>query len=358
MKTFAWFIPLRNLDDFFYSYPKGKNYFDKKMKVEELKGVLLKLPPYVYLKIKNTISVGKISIEGYVIILPLLPTQIVVDKMNILNKLESAFKISKELGVNIISLGGLLGLYGQEAVEIARGMSMHVTTGLNYTAAIVTEAIKKAAVFKRLELNNAKITLLGLDTPLGDICLKILNKHDPTFIFVENIDKKFNEIDNSISNVNFKIEKKLGDALKKSEIVLITTGSLSVDIDPADLNAHTIVCDAIHPFLNAKKIFKMRNDVLAFEGTRVAQYSFLNRKSSRKWSRIFSGDDIYSCIGEAMILAFEDRFENYSLSGKKTSVERVAEIYNLGIRHGFQVANFMCSKKIYSENELKRILLE
>lgn len=356
MNKFAWFISLRSLDDVIHYFKKDKYRLNKKIIHDDFKNLLLEAPPFTFLKIKNVKSPEGKEIEGYVIIVPLLPTQVVVEKENVLIKLKSAIKISKELGVSFISLGGLLALYGQGAVDIAKESEVYVTTAKNYTAAIVTSAIEKAASLKNLRLNNAKVTILGIDTPLGAVCLKILNKYSPRFIFVENIDKKVNEITRKTGRINFEIEKNLKAALEKSDIVLISTSDLTADINPHDLNSHSIVCDAIPPFLNARKIFQIRNDILVFEGTRVGHYSFSVGKRNKKWNMVFSGKDIFACIGEAMILAFEDKFENYSIGNNNISVNRAEDIYRLGIKHGFHVADFRCSEKVFNKNQLQIML--
>ena len=47
----------------------------------------------------------------------------------------------------------------------------------------------------------------------------------------------------------------------------------------------------------------------------------------------------YACMAETMILALENRYENFSL-GRELSLERVREIARLAAKHGFKLAGF------------------
>ena len=60
---------------------------------------------------------------------------------------------------------------------------------------------------------------------------------------------------------------------------------------------------------------------------------------------------IHGCILEAMVLAFENKWENYSAGKGHICEEKMEEIYQLGLRHGITLAPFYNASGIW-QNKL------
>jgi hypothetical protein len=61
----------------------------------------------------------------------------------------------------------------------------------------------------------------------------------------------------------------------------------------------------------------------------------------------------YACMSETMMLALDDRVENFTL-GKDVSVEQVDEITRIANKHGFGIAGFRSFEKAVDDEAIKR----
>jgi predicted amino acid dehydrogenase len=62
----------------------------------------------------------------------------------------------------------------------------------------------------------------------------------------------------------------------------------------------------------------------------------------------------YACMAETMILALENRAENFSL-GRELTVEQVQEIGALGHKHGFKLAGWRSFERALSPSDLENV---
>jgi len=65
-------------------------------------------------------------------------------------------------------------------------------------------------------------------------------------------------------------------------------------------------------------------------------------------------DLTYGCLAETMTLAFEGRYEDYSI-GKNLSIERVQEIDALATKHGFELAALRSFEHKLEETLLQKV---
>ena len=62
----------------------------------------------------------------------------------------------------------------------------------------------------------------------------------------------------------------------------------------------------------------------------------------------------YACMAETMILALEEKYEDYSI-GKELSLEKVIEISQLAKKHGFKLAGFRSFERVIGDEYFKAI---
>ena len=55
----------------------------------------------------------------------------------------------------------------------------------------------------------------------------------------------------------------------------------------------------------------------------------------------------HGCILEAMVLAFENRFETYSSGKGNITIDKMEEIYSLSLKHGINIAPFYNAKGLW-----------
>jgi predicted amino acid dehydrogenase len=62
----------------------------------------------------------------------------------------------------------------------------------------------------------------------------------------------------------------------------------------------------------------------------------------------------YPCIAEAMILALERKYVNYSV-GRDANAIRIREILRWGARHGFEIASLTSREKVITNEDIIKI---
>jgi hypothetical protein len=62
----------------------------------------------------------------------------------------------------------------------------------------------------------------------------------------------------------------------------------------------------------------------------------------------------YACLAETVVLALEGRYETFTV-GRNIEWEKVKEIYQLGLKHGMQLATISGVNGVYSDEDIARI---
>jgi predicted amino acid dehydrogenase len=140
-------------------------------------------------------------------------------------------------------------------------------------------------------------------------------------------------------------------AIREADIIVTVTSDLGAIIQPHHLQPGAVVLDVARPRDVSRKVIEERDDVLVIEGGMVAvpgadldfgfDFGFPPRMA-------------YACMAEAMILALESRYENYSL-GRDLSIKQVQEIEALGAKHGFMLGGFRSFERAVTEEEIERV---
>ena len=99
-----------------------------------------------------------------------------------------------------------------------------------------------------------------------------------------------------------------------------------------------------------QQVAQTRDDVLVIEGGVVevpgdVEFNF---------NFGFPPKTAYACMAETMILALENRFENYSL-GREMTVRQIDEISALAAKHGFKLAGFRSFERALDNEAIERI---
>jgi len=77
---------------------------------------------------------------------------------------------------------------------------------------------------------------------------------------------------------------------------------------------------------------------------------------SEQWYKVSpDGETVFGCLAEAMLLALEERIENYSIGRGNITPDRIYEMESLASIHGFELANFKYNGIAYSSEMIKRI---
>lgn len=330
---------------------------------EQVAKLIIRVFPSFKLTTVNGITseLGK-DIDAHLIICPLLPEHIIsLNRKVVLRKINKAIRIAKRAGAELVELSSFISLVENDWEDISSKLGIALTTGENFLAGSVLKQLSIAASMMDLPMGKSCLLVISPSNPIGSLCAKLLSQAVKKII----IFGKTNEVldDCKIwlkknSSVEFEHNKDLNDASRQADIILITTHSLTTDLNPLALKSGMILCDIGIPPLIAQEVSKKRNDILAFDG-RLIELPQCNFIENKHWRSLFpkKGLLVFARLAESLVLGFETILENYSLATHTLTPERAKEVFDLGERHGFKITPFRNKDIIMNVDEIKKSCL-
>lgn len=340
----------------FYSLSHVLMPFISNISNDVFENLYSKLPIHKFLEVKNIISLTNRRIDLLVIMCPLFPEQLLTMNQNVaLRKIIDSCNLAKRLGAKIIVLGGFTSIIGNEGDEVAKEIDIAVTSGNTYTAALAIQGISKAAELLDKKMNESTLAVIGATGDIGSICSRVLSKRVKNVILcARKIEESSDFIDDlkKKSKAKISIEKYADKAAGRADFILTATSATTTIIEPKNLMPKTIICDISIPPNIAREVAMERKDVFVFDGGK-AKLAFPQKIKNRKWHIFAPNNSVYGCLAEALILAFEKKFENFSIGRGNITEEKIDEISHLAKKHGISLADFSCAGRLYKEQEIK-----
>lgn len=344
----------------FIIHPLAIQDVTKKYKIAEkvppkiVARLIKRRPPFVMSEITGVTSKDGTEISGYFIAVPLLPWQILeLDEDYVIKKIAKGCKVAKKNGARIVGLGAFTALVGDGGRKIAERSEIAVTTGNTYTIATAIQGTLKAASMMDIDCPASTLAVVGATGSIGRVCSQILSKNFRETIIVGRDIRRLEKIRNEIkekNDSNVKISSDVKSSIKNADVVLTVTSAADVIIEPEDIKPGAVICDVARPRDVSPRVAEARNDVLVIDGGIVKIPGKVN------FNLDFGMPPGYAeaCMAETMILALEDKIENYTL-GKDISIEKVLEIEGLADKHGFELAGFRRFEKPVTDKEITSI---
>lgn len=363
MSGFAFIFHYSNVDDIINGlkeHRQGPRLLANCLKLVSprlVKWLAFLLPPYKWFEVSKS-SASSVATKGFVLVCPFFPEQVsIMGERAILNKLVKAGRTAERLGAQIIGLAGFCSIVGNEGEQLSKVLKVPVTSGNTYTAALVVEGIHKAAELMGVELSSTTMAVIGATGDIGSACARVFVKEVKRLHLAARNEPRLEEFGRSLrGKAAVAVKKYVKDAIRDADIILTATSAVTTLIEPDDVKSGAIVCDVAIPHNVAKHIVRSRNDVLAFEGG-LSKAPFSLKASDQRWLKWISpdGETIFGCLGETMLLSLESRWESFSIGRGNITPERISEISQLALRHGFSLADFRYDDKVFSEKEIRSI---
>ncbi len=333
--------------------------FVQRMPLLYLKNLIRKLPPFEFLNIKGIKSITGKTVDVVIVVCPLLPEHFVAMPQEVvINKILRGAQISQELGAKILSLGGFTSIFSNQGLDICNRLDMAITTGNSYTASLVIEAILKASNFMNIDLSKSSLTILGGTGDIGKACAQVLGRKVNLMNLIARDQDALADVRRELEKVcsaRINIGRLEDKYLENADIIICSTSSITTLIDSQELKRGALLCDVSLPPNVARNIKEKRKDVFAFEGG-YARLPFYNEIDNVVFKKYFIHENIFGCLAEAVILALEGDFVNYSLGRGNITIEKMNHINLLGKKHGIQLAPFFCSHQIFQDDDLRAFL--
>ncbi len=292
--------------------------------------------------------------EGWFVGCPLTTEQMLSLPVDyVLKKIIHTGKLAEKLGAKILGLGAMTSVVGDAGVTVAKNLNLAVTTGNSYTVATALEATRQAAALMNIDIQKARVAVIGATGSIGGVCARILARDANYLTLVARNVEKLELLAAKIRYETGLVSEITSDykrAVKNADVIVTVTSSADSIIEPEDLKTGAVVCDVARPRDVSKRVAEMRDDVLVIEGGVVEVPGDVNFNLNFGYPPGIA----LACMAETMILALERRFENFTL-GRELELDKVGEIERLAKKHGFKLAGLRSFEKLISKSKIEDI---
>lgn len=346
MRKFGFLIHPLSYDDVLRYEPKaaGKGH-------PLIRKILEWMPAYKVSDITGIRSATGEEIEGHFIAVPLMPDQFLdLPREGVMERIIRGANIAAELGCDIVGLGAFTSVVGDGGVTVSENCPIAVTTGNSYTIAAGIQSLLRGAAEMDIDLASAHATVIGATGSIGAACSHILGNQVARLTLAARNATRLKNLSHALQphvSAHCDFTADVRDAVRRADLVLTATSSVSDVVEPEDLRPGAVVCEVSLPHDVSRRIAVERPDVLVIEGGNV---------------RVPGDVDFHfdfglppkvalACMSETMILTLENRFENYSL-GRGINIHKVLEIEQLAAKHGFALAGMRAFDKAITPEQV------
>lgn len=295
------------------------------------------------------------SVNGCFILATFIPDMIEKDMWMVFSKVVRACKIAEKHGVGVVTLGGFTSIVAERlGQEIANHVDVAVTTGNTFTAAMVIEGIRKASGLLNLDTSSLKVTIVGSTGDIGSACARVLGDEVKQLTITGRTKPNLNRLRQELAK---KRKAKViattdNETAVKDADVIIAAASVSASILKVEwFKPGAMICDVGYP-KNVSYAPVTREDILIFSGG-------LAKSPTPIQFPIDTGlpgeNTIYGCFAEAIILALEKRYENFSFGRGNITPEKIEQIRLSGKKHGFEVSDFYWGDKLIDDSTIGKV---
>ena len=275
------------------------------------------------------------EIQGYFIVSPLLPEQLVeLDEELVLEKIITASYLARDLGAELLGLGGYASAVADKKPMLYKHLKTPVTSGTSLTAWSVIEALHRLAQAQKLNLKKSTLTINGATSSIGSLCARKLSASFAKIIICDKQKKKLEALAEDIRQlhpITVEIEENQHQAFKNADVIIAACSERDTNFGIEEVKEGVIILDAcLTRHITGKH--SHRQDITVVEGG-------LMKLPGHEHSHINMGlpkDLIYASMAETMLLTFEQRFTTCSL-GENINLDKLEPIADLAVRHGFEV---------------------
>jgi len=290
--------------------------------------------PFSILKIRKVRSSQGEEIESYFLILPFLPDEIKKSGEDwLLEKISQANEVAGKLDCQILGLGGYAAIIGDKISKVNK-LKLPVTTGSAFTAWSVFEAIYRLAKAKNIDLKKSHLAIIGATSAIGALCAKKLAGF-VSRISINAIDNtKLQQLEKAILNLGaaqVNVSLSVLKAIEDAEIIIFAEALTQPNLNLEGLRSGAVVCDVSVKGSIAERL-SLRSDITILDAGLIKMPYAAKFRLNTGLPR----DVIPASLAETILLTFENRFINYSL-GENINPDRMEEIANIAVQHGFEV---------------------
>lgn len=326
------------------------------MPSKEFIGSLFNLtPPFKLYDIPEFRSKAGAVTKGSFMVATFIPDMIDKDIWTVFSKVVKACRIAEKNGVGVVALGGFTSIVGERIGHaVSDEVDVAVTTGNTFTVAMVIDGVFKAVELLGRDISSLKAAVIGGTGDIGSACVRVLAEKALQVTITGRTKANLTKLKKELSGKSrAKILTSLDNeaAVKDADVVIAATSAVSSILNTDWFKPGSIICDVGYP-KNISYAPVTRDDILVFSGGLSRLPVPINLPIDLG---LPSPDVIYGCFAEAMILALEKRYENFSFGRGNIYPDKIEKIRQLGRKHGFVVSDFYWGGKLISEAGIEKV---
>jgi len=358
----------------FVIHPLSQEYFKKVKPIEllsrvsppllmdSLEKVMAYAPPFVYSKVEGIRSPTGVECEGWLISVGGTPREIMAHPPEFTyRRLLAAAEMARKLGAQIMGLGAFTKVVGDAGVTVARQAPLPITTGNSYSASGALWAAHDALLRMGLlpkprgkERVAFKAMVVGATGAIGAACARLLVRAAEEVTLVSPETAKLLALKESIlqqtPDAKVVLSAQADTHIAEMDmIVTATSGAGKKVLDIMKVKPGCVITDVARPLDLPPSEVAKRPDVLVIESGEIQLPGEVRMKNIGLPPGV-----AYACLAETIVLALEGRFENYTV-GRQIEWEKVHEIYQLGLKHGMQLAAISGVHGVFSDEDIARV---
>ncbi|MBC5823619.1 MAG: shikimate dehydrogenase [Candidatus Eremiobacteraeota bacterium] len=316
-----------------------------------IRKILEWMPPYKVSKVENVVGKTGEQVEGYFIGIGLLPDQMLeLPRDSVMERILRGVDMANEWGCDIVGLGGFTAVIGDGGITVAEHSRIPVTTGNSYTIAAGVQSLLRGAREMEIDVRSASATVVGATGSIGSACAQILGNYVARLKLTARNATRLKNLARAIGpHVSAAVDwtTDITAAVRSSDLVLTATAATSSLILPEDLRPGAVVCELSLPHDVSRRVATERPDVLVTEGGNI----LMPGEVRFNFDFGLPKNVALACVSETMILALENRLENYSV-GRGINLEKVLEIERLAEKQGFRLAGMRAFDKAITDEQI------
>lgn len=330
--------------------------------MDSLEKVMAWAPPFVYSRVEGIRSPTGVEAEGWLISVGGTPREIMGHSPEFTyRRLLSAAAMAKKLGAQIMGLGAFTKVVGDAGVTVARRAPLPITTGNSYSASgalwAAHDAMLRMGLLPRPRGKarvKFKAMVVGATGAIGAACARLLVRAAEEVTLVSPETAKLLALKESIlqqtPDAKVVLSARADTHIAAMDmIVTATSGAGKKVLDIMKVKPGCVITDVARPLDLPPEEVARRPDVLVIESGEIRLPGEVQMKNIGLPKGV-----AYACLAETIVLALEGRFENYTV-GRQIEWEKVHEIYQLGLKHGMQLAAISGVNGVFSDDDIARV---
>jgi fatty aldehyde-generating acyl-ACP reductase len=257
-------------------------------------------------------------------------------------KVLNAMELAQKSGIDISALGGFtsiifedMNLLREQQVRATTLEWERFTTGNTHTAWVICRQVEQNAPRLGIDLARAKVAVIGATGDIGSAVCHWLNQRTGVgeLLLVARKEGPLRDLQAALGGGRI---LPLEEALPEADVVVwVASLPESLSIDTASLRRPCLMIDGGYP--------KNLDSKAAAEHVHVLKGGIVEFHRDIDWQVVAIAADMaqpqrqmFACFAEAMLLDFEGLHTNYSWGRNNIRLERMDQIGEASLRHGFR----------------------